>query len=99
MKTINSILKQAENICKPLGEQQDQISINKMMIAMRYAIDEVQKWVPIEKLQKEDVKVFLCNMNCPEDYYVGYLLDDCFWSYETGAELEGITHYRQIEIS
>ena len=48
MKTIESILKHAEQIGKEPGKPQDQRTLNLIKIGMRVAINEVQNWIPVE---------------------------------------------------
>ena len=49
MKTIEQILKECENIYKPIGKDPEQDRINSNRIAGRYCIDAIQKWIDVEQ--------------------------------------------------
>jgi hypothetical protein len=106
MKTIKEILKHAENICKDPGTPQDQKSINKMKIAMRVAIDEVQRWIPVEeelpeKYEKVLIKFRVAETNTQEllsDVIdVGFYLKEKLFDIEQMAGIT-VTHWRPIEL-
>jgi len=48
MTTIDEILKYAEHIGKEPGVEQEQQTINKLKIAMRFAVTKAQEWISVE---------------------------------------------------
>lgn len=69
MKTIESILKHAEQIGKEPGKPQDQRTLNLIKIGMRVAINEVQKWIPVEEELPENSQKWHYEVNKNYKYY------------------------------
>ena len=104
MKTIESILKHAEQIGKEPGKPQDQWTLNLIKIGMRVAINEVQKWIPVE-IENPPVDEDLGNYSYTVEVKNGNKIQSSFFNFETGqwrSVITGIivnpTHWRLIEV-
>jgi len=104
MKTIESILKHAEQIGKEPGKPQDQRTLNLIKIGMRVAINEVQKWIPVE-IENPPVDEDLEHYSYVVEVKNGNKIQSSFFNFETGqwrSIITGIiinpTHWRLIEI-
>lgn len=92
MKTIESILKHAEQIGKEPGKPQDQLMISNIRIGMRVAIAECQRWMPIEEQSPEnDSKVLLLAKHENGNIYITTYFNNRFC-------LADVTHWRPIEL-
>lgn len=96
MKTIESILKHAEQIGKLPGQKQEQRNMNNIKIGMRLAIAECQKWIPVDENTPLNVELFI--KDSEGMISVGELTPIGFDSRDGLIDIYNITHYRQIEI-
>lgn len=109
MKTIESILKHAEQIGKEPGKPQDQRMINNIKIGMRVAIAECQRWIPVDDelpaCSDEDILLKGIDDRGVEGIVdIGYMHDtpngkphiNGFVS--LGGVLVKVTHWRLIEL-
>lgn len=103
MKTIEKILKHAEQIGKEPGQKQDQRTINKLKIGMRFAVELAQKLIPIEQgLPPIDESVENCQLSISCLIYKFETVEISRYSYWSKRWVcsfpESVTHWRPLEI-
>jgi len=75
MKTIEQILKECDNIYKPIGKDPEQDRINSNRIAGRYCIDAIQKWIDVEQELPEQYQKWHYEKSKSQNYkYYDYVL-------------------------
>ena len=99
MNTIDEILQYAEIIGKKPGEMQPQELINKLKIAMRFAITKAQEYNTVESGLPKVSDFYLTKQSDNPKPHVYYFDGEYKGFFQgRGEQVFTVTHWRQIDL-